>query len=598
MYHLISFITLLVILLLPSCGGRSTVSSTLDAAESVMETAPDSALALLESVDSAALNTASLSARHALLKSMAYDKNYIDLTTLDIIRPAIDYYHSSGSPDEMLRTYYYTGRIYHNAGDEEEAMKQYVSGLYLAPQCADTLTICRMLVAQSIIFSNVYDWESLIENNLTAAELYEKLGYDYLKSSCMSNALNGALISDEKTLSDSIMRICLEDYERGYLEEEKIIHNRLLYVERYESKDSLRSILNVISADTALNVDLLLSVADGYNELGDAEKALSILSKVKEMNLPYDTIKYTAVSTLAYDSLHFYKNALDEYRDFNERFTKVLYERLLNKLQFSEQRYKLEIRIAEEKQSRNILLWRSVAIISFLVLGLALLWLFLKKERVHSQLVLKEKESAELHSEKLRMESERLRLDKEHLSLTNKNLMLEKRNLLLEKERDALESENLRHRISELEEETAQLSHLLESRKDMSPEVREAIKLRLSMLNSLLAEQIKMHGQKHQPYDEWVGDIATDATSFMDSTRLALTASHPGLIRYFEECGLTVDEINYLSLYAIGLRGKEVGTYINRRSHTNLSSAIRKKLGIDKHETNIGIYVRKLMKNY
>jgi hypothetical protein len=82
----------------------------------------------------------------------------------------------------------------------------------------------------------------------------------------------------------------------------------------------------------------------------------------------------------------------------------------------------------------------------------------------------------------------------------------------------------------------------------------------------------------------------------MNSNRLAFQASHPHFIRYFEEHGLTVEEINYVCLYAIGLKGKEVGAYMKKRSHVNTSSTIRKKLGIDKHETNIGIYVRKLLK--
>ena len=55
-------------------------------------------------------------------------------------------------------------------------------------------------------------------------------------------------------------------------------------------------------------------------------------------------------------------------------------------------------------------------------------------------------------------------------------------------------------------------------------------------------------------------------------------------------------EINYLCLYAIGLKGKDVGNYIQLRRHYNISSEIRSKLGIDEHETNIGIYIRKLLK--
>lgn len=82
----------------------------------------------------------------------------------------------------------------------------------------------------------------------------------------------------------------------------------------------------------------------------------------------------------------------------------------------------------------------------------------------------------------------------------------------------------------------------------------------------------------------------------MNSTRLAFKASHPAFITYLENHGLNENEINYLCLYAIGLKGKEVGAYIELRRHYNISSEIRKKLGIDEHETNIGIYVRKLLR--
>ena len=82
----------------------------------------------------------------------------------------------------------------------------------------------------------------------------------------------------------------------------------------------------------------------------------------------------------------------------------------------------------------------------------------------------------------------------------------------------------------------------------------------------------------------------------MDSTRLAFKASHSQFMKYLEDCGLTESEQNYLCLYAIGMRGKEIGEYIQLKRHYHISSDIRKKLGIDEHETNIGIYIRKLMK--
>ena len=64
---------------------------------------------------------------------------------------------------------------------------------------------------------------------------------------------------------------------------------------------------------------------------------------------------------------------------------------------------------------------------------------------------------------------------------------------------------------------------------------------------------------------------------------------------YLESKGLSEYEINYVCLYAIGLRGKEVGEYIQLKRHYNISSEIRHKLGINEHETNLGIYIRNLM---
>lgn len=61
---------------------------------------------------------------------------------------------------------------------------------------------------------------------------------------------------------------------------------------------------------------------------------------------------------------------------------------------------------------------------------------------------------------------------------------------------------------------------------------------------------------------------------------------------------LTDTEINYVCLYALGLRGKEVGNFMQSRSHYNLSSQIRKKLGIDEHQTNLSIYVLNILNGH
>ena len=57
-----------------------------------MDSKPDSALAVLEGIPASKVKGKEISARYALLKSMALDKNCIDTTTFDILQPAIDYY--------------------------------------------------------------------------------------------------------------------------------------------------------------------------------------------------------------------------------------------------------------------------------------------------------------------------------------------------------------------------------------------------------------------------------------------------------------------------------------------------------------------------
>ena len=101
----------LVLLLVGLCGlaacSRPTVVAELDAADSLMERRPDSALALLRRVDTLHLTSAHDRARYAMLLSMALDKNYIDLKDFHVLQPALNYYEDHGTPTEQLRTFYY-----------------------------------------------------------------------------------------------------------------------------------------------------------------------------------------------------------------------------------------------------------------------------------------------------------------------------------------------------------------------------------------------------------------------------------------------------------------------------------------------------------
>ena len=82
-----------------SCRRHGEAWRQMDAAESLMESHPDSALAILDSIPGSEVKGRETEARYALLMSMALDKNYIDTTDLKVLQPAIDYYPEHGTPD-------------------------------------------------------------------------------------------------------------------------------------------------------------------------------------------------------------------------------------------------------------------------------------------------------------------------------------------------------------------------------------------------------------------------------------------------------------------------------------------------------------------
>ena len=155
-----------------SCDRHGAAWEKLEIAENLMDSKPDSALAVLEGIPASKVKGKEISARYALLKSMALDKNSIDTTTFDILQPAIDYYIKHGTPDEQLRTYYYQGRIYQNQGDDDSAMCSFMNGSDLGENITDSLLLAHTLVAQGTLYFKQYKTDEFIHNNEEAARLY------------------------------------------------------------------------------------------------------------------------------------------------------------------------------------------------------------------------------------------------------------------------------------------------------------------------------------------------------------------------------------------------------------------------------------------
>ena len=115
--------TVCLLVLLSCCQiGNKQADAQLDQAEALMTEQPDSALTILQQVDDTRLTTKALQARFALLLSMALDKNYIDIASDSLIRPAVEYYENHGSSKEKMLTCYYLANVLYNAKETAKCL--------------------------------------------------------------------------------------------------------------------------------------------------------------------------------------------------------------------------------------------------------------------------------------------------------------------------------------------------------------------------------------------------------------------------------------------------------------------------------------------
>ena len=515
--------------------------------ENYIESRPDSALTILEAIDIENLSSDEEKAKYALYMSMALDKNYVDKTDFKVLQPAIDYYENHGSATDKLRTYYYQGRIYQNSNEPENAIQSWVKSLDLGNDSNDLLTKARNYNAQSLLYYKYFNWNKIIECSLKAARCFEELNDIDKYVFMLCRASEGyAHLGDKDSLNE-----CFSECNK-YLD---IISNRtkanyygVYLTHKCDSltEESVHSIITkYINLATAEEINWI-TIANAYLSIGDITSAKKSLNNYNKSSS--DNSTYYAMLTQIYKAEGAYPNALNAYERHNRITDSLDFVILEQDTQFIEERHLLEMATIKEQEKRKQAIAIFITIISILV-GIAI-WI-----------------------------SSRLRLSK------------------MEKLVAVKEAERYKLLYAQMEDERDNLNTLLQQNEELDSKAMNAVAKRLELLNKFFTAYITDNSDIDRKASKEMEELLEDKEKFMDSNRLAYAGSHPKFIKYLEEKGLTEWEINYCCLYALGLKGKEVGSYIKMRSHYNNSSEVREKLGISEHDTNLGIYIRKLVKS-
>ena len=182
------------------------VNSTLKDVETYISERPDSALAILESIDRADLKSRRSEAHHALLHAMALDKNYIDVTDDSLANVAVRYYSKHGPKKYLARSLYYKGLSYYYNKEYDKSIIELSKAEPIAT-IYDSLYLGFVKVLQADIYNVNYNSSEEINALKKALDIYVKLKINYYIDVAKLR-LAQALISEERY-----------DEAKSYLEE-------------------------------------------------------------------------------------------------------------------------------------------------------------------------------------------------------------------------------------------------------------------------------------------------------------------------------------------------------------------------------------------
>lgn len=530
-----------------SCTDHEVIRQ-LDDVEAYLNEHPDSALSVLDSLSTTGIQGREANAKFALLYSMALDKSYIDATDDSLINIAVDWYRKHGTADERLKSYYYQGRVYQNSGDNEAAMGSFVRAEAYAGQSDDKTAAGLLYLAMSNISMDIFDIDKVLEYSSDAEKIFKET-------------------EDTARYSSSLLKICTyysiqEDYEKASdildtlaaLWDNMNMQNRNSYFQmkldlfkETENLDSLSAYLGkylTVFPEQEIN---WLSVSEFYLTLGEADKALSSLRRHETLCPTYrsDPVYYT-YSSVIYDSLGIPDKALDAYKEYVYLTDSVELVIFNEDTKFLQDKYEYELHLSKTRNSRTVAI-----LVGIIVLIAAAFAVYTLRKSIRKR-----------EEEKARLEREMTRYKEDY---------------------------------SRLKQEQDELSEMLSSNPPADRQCMRVLNDRLELLNRFFAAAISGNEETDRIASHELDRLVADREMFLYTTRMTFAAAHPDFISYLESMGLTEHEIEYCCLYAIGLKGKEIGQYIKRACHYNESSDIRAKLGLGKHDTNLSNYLRDLL---
>lgn len=552
-----SALTALLLMCAMGCGNHTAVKGVLDSAEAIMNERPDSALVLLENIDSAAVRGRATAARYSLLLSMALDKNVIDTADISIILPAVRYYERRGDDLSKARTFFYYGRVLQNGNDNEAALEA-VSKAELYADRTDDLYLQGLIAdCKGRIYESSDELDEALQHYVQAADAFRSLNLR-INEMYMLEMISGIYVlsnDSEKALeyAQDARDIALEAGDAS-----EIISTTLdVALAFYVGGDFQKALSELTGAadvyfSSVIPSSFYMLLSQIFLNMGDIASARDyamLQLEIEKASVPSSAI-YALLEKIEYAagnyklSCEYYDKCLDA-MDIQRQ---IEYEESVHE---ADMRYKngelREIIKAQEKHLRDIIIIWSLAIVSVAAIGLAA-------------------------------------------------VQMRRRQLL----KNEAEINEYRNKISTFQEYSA----LLEKVKNSVPEKNELINHQVEVLSKLMSilvrTQSKMKPPEYREFVELVRKRSAGGDEILNTLRSTFDTQYPEVKGWLRDEHLSEKDMDIYMLTNLGcsasvtayIIGTTEGYIFNRRS------MLRKKFGLTDEKMSLNEHIKIIQRTF
>lgn len=264
------------------------VNETLKDIESYIMERPDSALAVLDSMDRTLLTTDHHKAYHALLHAMALDKNYIDVDDDSLASIAVRYYSKKGPEKYEARSLYYLGLSYYYAQDYKKAILEFTKAEKVAER-SDSLYLGMTKDIKATIYSATHNDSEALRLLKEAYDIYLELSLHQYINNTELRLANLYCNNDNFFKADSlyihlISSEKVDDFIKNSATKNKAFITISHYNKDYDKAAFLYDRLVNDSDASILTYKDYWAYAYSLSKVGRKEEAQSLVSQLKSVD--------------------------------------------------------------------------------------------------------------------------------------------------------------------------------------------------------------------------------------------------------------------------------------------------------------------------